>query len=108
MSTLSEINKQLTILVEKMKTAILVPYQIVEHEDEYAHIQASFDKVLRQIEMMKIIDAGIKCNNSPDEMVKDFHTLNRLYLHLREEHYKMVSQTILHRDWPTLKNKYST
>ncbi len=109
--SLSEINQRLVVLVEKVKTAVDQGYQTDNTDGNYITIQTDFRKVMARLEMNKIIDAGIKCDNSStvamDAMVADYTKLCRLYELLKEEHYKMVSRTMLHQDWPTLKNKYS-
>lgn len=107
--TLYEINKRLAKIVELIKTSVEQYYQTETTYEEYKIISRDFQRVCSQIETDNIINAGIKCNSTPiDEWVKDFHTLDRLYLHLKEEHHKMVSRTILHQDYPSLKKKYSS
>lgn len=101
--TLFEINKRLANLIDIVRTAIIVFDRDHGTDEEYKVVQKDFYKVSAQIEVANIVNAGIKCDTSHDEMMGDFNNLVRLYTHVREEHYRMVSRTMLANDFPNLK-----
>jgi len=107
--TLFEINTRLANLVERVKTAVNLGYLSDTTDEEYKIVQKDFYKVSAQIEVANIVNAGIKCDTTPqDSMINDFHSLVRLYVHLKDEHNQMVSRTMLVHDFPKLKNKYKS